>query len=117
MWPKEDYQEHMLGYLDGLRMEFEYLIDSHLQQQNLSEFYTNLDITSECLWQLIRASDRDWEAYRYPLEANCDELLRVIRQLFNEPADGISFYAVRSFMLMGVSGVQREPEMASSMAS
>jgi hypothetical protein len=76
MWPKEDYQEHMLGYLDGLQIKFAQLICSHVRQHDFNEFYANLDITSECLWRLIAASDADWEGFRYPLEASCDELLR-----------------------------------------
>jgi hypothetical protein len=75
----------------------------------------DLDSTFEYLWRLIGASDTDWEWYRYPLEASCDELLHTIRQL---PYD-ISFHPINSFMLMGVRVVQlgSEPEMVSSNAN
>ena len=76
MWPKDDYQEHMLGYLDGVRVEFERLVPS--PQRDRIEFYANLDSSLECLWQLIRASEVEWEAYRYPLETQCAELLRML---------------------------------------
>src|SRR5262245_31468774 len=110
MWPKEDYQEHMLGYLLGLRMEFVQLIHAHVQQYDFNEFYASLDITSERLWQLIGASEVDWEGYRYPLEASCDELLCALRQLPNGTPDAVSFNPISSFMLMGVRIVQLEHE-------
>lgn len=78
MWPKDDYQEHMLGYLDGVRVEFEQRV---VQQPIFNQFYIELDIASEYLWQLIGASDRDWEESRYMLEISCDELLRVFYQV------------------------------------
>lgn len=83
MWPKEDYQEHMLGYLDGMRIEFERHVHFHFQHLDLNEFYTSLDTVFECLWQLIGASELDWEGYRSPLETRCDELLRAFDQLFD----------------------------------
>jgi hypothetical protein len=78
MWPKEDYQEHMLGYLDGLRIESERFLHEHVQQYDFNEFYANLDITSESLWQLIESDDADWEGFRCMLETSCDALLRAM---------------------------------------
>ena len=116
MWPKEDYQEHMFGYLDGLRIEFEQIIHDHFQRHDFKEFYANLDTTSDCLWQLIGASDADWEGYRYPLEASCDELLRAMHQLPTDTSDRVSFHPMGSLMFMGVRVIQLEPEVAESNA-
>jgi hypothetical protein len=76
MWAKDDYQEHMLGYLGEMRVEIERLPLSSGQQHDLNELLTDLDIASELLWWLIESSDADWEGVRYPLEASCSELLR-----------------------------------------
>lgn len=78
MWIKDDYQEHMLGYLGEVRVEIERLSHSGLQQRDLNKLRTDLDIASELLWWLIGSSDADWEGFRYPLEASCDELLRTV---------------------------------------
>jgi hypothetical protein len=59
LWPKDDYQEHMLAYLDGVHIEFEQHVHSNFQQHDFNEFYTYLDISFECLWQLIGAYDED----------------------------------------------------------
>jgi hypothetical protein len=115
MWPKEDYQEHMLSYLEGVRIEFELLVHSHVQQYNLNEFYTNLHITFECLWQLIAASDVDWEGFRYPLETSCDKLLCAFHHVPYTGAlklDVVSFQPISSFVLLGTRVVRRKPELA-----
>jgi hypothetical protein len=78
MWTKDDYQEHMLGYLGGIQGELERLTYPSLQQHNLNEIRTDLDIASERLWWLIKSSDADWEGFRCPLEASCDQLLRTL---------------------------------------
>src|SRR5262245_6974665 len=101
---KDDYQEHMLGYIDGVRVEFEGLIHFQLQQYEVNAFYTNLDIAFERLWNLIGASDVDWEAYRSALETSCDELLRALHPLPNAKSlviSGISFYPISSLALTG----------------
>ena len=119
MWPKDDYQEHMLGYLDIARSEFERFGYSHFQQHDLNEFYTNLDIANECLWKLIGASDVDWEEYRYPLETSCDELVRALRPLPHANSlalSDVSSHRISSLALLGTSVVQREPEIISSTA-
>ena len=76
MWPKSDYQEHMLSYIDEVQNEIERLADSRLYRHELQKLYIDLDIVSDRLWRLIGASDIDWESLRYTLEASCDELLR-----------------------------------------
>jgi hypothetical protein len=77
MWIKDSYQEQMLGYLDGVQTEIELLAQSRLRRNELVELSTDLDIASEQLWQLIEATDVDWERYRFTLEASCDELLHI----------------------------------------
>jgi hypothetical protein len=74
MWTKDDYQKHMLGYLDGVRIEIDRL--ARLQRHTIDEFYIQLDIALDCLLQLSLASDVEWERFRHILEASCDELLR-----------------------------------------
>src|SRR5262245_35162205 len=100
IWSKDDYQEHKLGYLDGIRIEFERLGYSHAQEHDVNEFYSNLDIAFEWLWQLIGVCDEDWD--RYPLETSCDELPCTLHPLPN--AD--------SSMFVGTGVLQREPELA-----
>lgn len=77
MWDKDDYQEHMLGYLGGVQAE----IEASLQPYDRSTFRSELDIAFELLWWLIGSSDTDWEGYRYTLEESCDELLRTFYQV------------------------------------
>ena len=74
MWTKDDYQEHMLGYLDDLQTAVETL-EPPVRRGNLSELYENLETSLERLWRLIRANDNDWERFRFPLEASCGDLL------------------------------------------
>ena len=76
MWPKDAYQEQMLGYLSEMETEIGQLAHSRLRQHELDELYTDLEITVEELWRLIGASDLDWEKFRSPLEISCDVLLR-----------------------------------------
>ena len=76
MWAKDDYQENMLGYLDEVRTEIEGLSHSRVLGHDLDELYTDLNTVSDRLWQLIAASDVDWEKFRHPLEISFDELLR-----------------------------------------
>jgi hypothetical protein len=67
MWPKEDYQEHMLGYLDWVQTEIERLEQGRIRRNDLDELYDDLEVALERLWRLI--------GVRYMLEASCDELL------------------------------------------
>lgn len=76
MWIKDNYQEHMLGYLGEVRAEIEGLTHSSLQPHDLSQLRADFDVASERLWWLIESSDADWEGFRSPLETSCDELLR-----------------------------------------
>ncbi len=76
MWTKDDYQEHMLGYLSSVQTAVETL-KSPIRSGDLVELYENLDASLERLWRLIRAGDTDWERFRFPLEASFDDLLRV----------------------------------------
>lgn len=76
MWPKDNYQEQMLGYLNDLQSEIEQLAQARLRQQDLNTLYIDLDKVDKRLWRLIGASNEEWEAFRYALEASCDELLR-----------------------------------------
>jgi len=80
MWTKDDYQEHMLGYLDGVQTSVETL-ESPIGHGDLVELYENLDTSLERLWRLIRARDTDWERFRFPLEASCDNLLRTFNRM------------------------------------
>jgi hypothetical protein len=75
MWAKDYYQEQMLGYLDWVQTEIEHLEQTRIRQNDLNELYDDLEIALERLWQLIWASDVDWEGFRYTLEASCDTLL------------------------------------------
>lgn len=75
MWTKDDYQEHMLGHLGDLQSAVETL-ESPIGRGNLIELYENLDTSLERLWRLISANDTEWERFRFPLEASCDDLLR-----------------------------------------
>lgn len=115
MWIKDDYQEHMLGYLAGVRTEIEQLTHARIQQYDLNELYTELDKVSELLWWLIESSDRDWEGLRTPLEASCDALLRALQD--GPYADvltleGTVFHSVRSSAFVSATIVQLEPELA-----
>ncbi len=77
MWTKDDYQEHMLGYLGAVQIEIEQLAyHAQRQQRDLNAIYADLDATSTWLWRLIEANDEEWEFCRYALEASCDRLLR-----------------------------------------
>ena len=76
MWVKDYYQEQMLGYLDWVQTEIEHLEQTRIRRNDLDELYDDLEIALERLWRLIRASDRDWERFRYVLESSCDELLQ-----------------------------------------
>lgn len=76
MWQKEDYQEHMLGYLGGLQTEIERTEPTRIRWNDLDQVYEELEIALEQLWRLISASEVDWERFRYPLELSCDSLLR-----------------------------------------
>jgi hypothetical protein len=93
MWTKDDYQDHMMGYLDGVRTEIERLARASRQWRNLDEFYSDLDFAFECLQRLIKAGDTEWEAFRYTLEASCDVLLR---GLYRVPHTGVLIFS-RSF--------------------
>lgn len=81
MWTKDDYQEHMIGYLAGVRAEIERLTHANFRRHDLNELRAILDSTSELLWWLIEASDADWEERRNPLEASCDELLHTLQHV------------------------------------
>lgn len=74
MWTKDDYQEHMLGHLGDVQTVVETL-ESPIRGGDLVDLYRSLDTSLERLWRLIKAGDADWEAFRFPLEASCDELL------------------------------------------
>lgn len=117
MWTKDDYQEHMLGYIDGVRSEFERLVQSSFPQYDLNAFYTDLDTTFECLWRLIGARDADWEGFRYPLEASCARLLRALHPLPNPRSlalSDVAYHPKRTLSLLSIRVVQREPEIATS---
>lgn len=86
MWQKDDYQEHMLGYLGAVQTEIEQLAYSHFSQHDLNVLYTDLDVTAEQLWRLIEARDEEWEACRYLLEASCDHLLRAFYRPYSPSA-------------------------------
>jgi hypothetical protein len=96
MWTKDDYQEHMLGYLSGVQADIERLGHSSLQRHDLNEFYIDFDIASERLWWLIESSDTKWEEFRYPLEASCDVLLRSFDSVPYPDTLTTSFYQVVS---------------------
>ena len=76
MWQKEDYQEHMLGYLGWVQTEIERTEQARIHRNDLDQLYEELEIALEQLWRLISASEGDWERFRYPLELSCDSLLR-----------------------------------------
>ena len=95
MWQKDDYQEQMLGYLGTVQTEIEQLTRFRFRRRDLNELYTDLDITLEQLWRLIRASDLDWETFRFPLESSCDELLHAVSRLPRN--DAFSFSAEAAF--------------------
>lgn len=78
MWTKDDYQEHMLGYLVGVREEIECLSHSNLNHHEIIKMLTQLDKAFQHLWWIIGSSDTDWERFRYVLEACCQELLHII---------------------------------------
>ena len=94
MWPKDDYQEQMLGYLDEVQTEIEQLALSHLQQHDLTTLYIDLDMTSKRLWRLIGASYEEWEGCRYSLEASCDVLLRAFYRLPRTDSLTLSAFAI-----------------------
>ncbi len=81
MWAKDNYQEHMLGYLDWVQTEIERLEQARIRQHDLDELYDDLKIAQERLWRLIGAADVDWERFRSPLEVSCDTLLRTFYQV------------------------------------
>lgn len=85
MWHKDDYQEHMLGYLGGVQAGIERLSPSTFQQYELNEFHSDLDNAFELLWWLIGSSDADWEDLRYTLEESCDTLLRAADHALGTP--------------------------------
>mgnify|MGYP001213455850 CR=1 FL=1 len=89
MWPKEDYQEHMLGYIDGVRVELEQLAYTGLGQHERNAIYVKLYITLNYLWTLIESSDAEWEKHRYALEDSCDVLLRTFYS--TQYADSLSY--------------------------
>lgn len=76
MWAKDYYQEQMLGYLDWVQTEIEHLEQARIRRNDLNELYDDLEIALDRLWQVIWASDVDWEGFRGLLEASCDELLQ-----------------------------------------
>jgi hypothetical protein len=88
MRTKDSYQEHMLGYLVGVQTEIERLERSRqIRRSDLVELYANLDTAQDYLWRVIRASDRDWERFRFVLEANCEDLLRAFyRVVLSSPS-------------------------------
>jgi hypothetical protein len=90
MWQKDNYQEQMLGYLGAVQTEIEQLGRFRLRQHDLNELYTDLELTIEQLWRLIRASDREWEKFRFPLERSCDELLRVFDRVLHTGSTTVS---------------------------
>lgn len=90
MWPKDDYQEHMLGYLGEIQTGIDQLACSRLQRHELNLLYSDLDITSERLWQLIGARDDEWELCRFSLEASCDRLLRGFNHVPSTGSPGVS---------------------------
>jgi hypothetical protein len=92
MWPKDDYQEHMLGYLDGVRTEIERLEQSRIYRNDTDELFDDLEIALEQLWWLIEANDVEWEGFRYTLEASCDDLLR---NFYRVPSDESLIFSVR----------------------
>ena len=115
MWTKDDYQEHMLGYLGSVQAEIDRLAHTSLQQHDFNELRTDLDIASELLWWLIGSSDADWEGFRYLLEASCGDLLRALHHVPYAGAlnpDGVWFQPISSLVLLGTRVVQRKPEMA-----
>jgi hypothetical protein len=81
MWPKDDYQEHLLGYLGQLQNDIEQLACSRLPQHELNILYTDLNLSLNHLWILIEARDDEWEHCRYALEASCDRLLHAINHM------------------------------------
>ena len=76
MWQKDDYQEHMLGYLGWIQTEIERTEQARIRCNDLDQLYEELEIALERLWRLIRSTEVDWERFRYPLELSCDSLLR-----------------------------------------
>ena len=91
MWTKDYYQEQMLGYLDWVQTEIEQLEEKRMRRNDLDELYDYLEIALDRLWRLIRASDVDWEGFRYTLEASCDELLGAF---FRAPRPGSWIFSV-----------------------
>ncbi len=113
MWTKDDYQEHMLGYLSDVQAEIEQISHSSPPQHNFNELLTHLDRVSERLWWLIESNDADWEGFRYPLEARCDELLRALHRMVHAGSfkpSGIPFRMIRSSVYLNGMVVQHERE-------
>lgn len=81
MWTKEYYQETVLDYLGFVQTEIEVAERSRVKRRDIAELYDDLDATLERLWRIIRASDANWEEFRFPLEASCDELISVLTRL------------------------------------
>jgi hypothetical protein len=102
MWPKDDYQEQMLGYLAGTQTEIERLARLRSPRPDVAELYADFDLASARLWQLIETPDRDWEGCRAALEVDCALLLRVL----SHPP--VSWGVIRS--RAGQSGTQRNRE-------
>ncbi len=77
MRTKDSYQEHMLGYLVGVKTGIERLERSaQIRRNDVIELYNDLDIALEHLWWIIRSNDVEWEPLRHNLEGRCDDLLR-----------------------------------------
>ncbi len=76
MWTKDYYQELMLGYLGSVQTEIGALEHSRIRRGDLIELYEHFDLSQEHLWRIIRASDTDWERFRFTLEASCGDLLQ-----------------------------------------
>lgn len=113
MWTKDDYQEHMLGYLAGVQAQIDHLSYLRILQHDLNGLHTELDNTSELLWWLIDASDEDWEELRNPLEASCDELLRALHRVsYAHPLTWERAASIRSTVYVSATIIQHEPKLA-----
>jgi hypothetical protein len=78
MWQKDDYQEHMLGYLSWVQTEIERIEQTCIRRNGLDQLYEELEITLDRLWRLISATEVHWERFRYPLELSSNSLLRML---------------------------------------
>jgi hypothetical protein len=95
MWQKDDYQEHMLGYLSWVQTEIERIEQARIRRNDLDQLYEELEVALDRLWRLIWASDVDWEGFRYTLEASCDELLQAF---YRVPHTGYLIFSVSPTM-------------------